>query len=45
MVTLAILAAVMFGGAALIVGALYITHRLTGGKMTFRRWYKNNFEL
>lgn len=45
MVTLAILDAIMFSGAALIVGALYGMHKLTGGKMTFRRWYKRNFEF
>lgn len=45
MITLAVLSVVMFSGAALIIGALYVTHKLTGGKMTFRRWYKKNFEL
>nr|DAH60801.1 MAG TPA: motif TRP-interacting helix [Caudoviricetes sp.] len=45
MVTLAILAAVMGISGAAIILTLYTLHKLTGGKMTLKKWYKCNFEF
>lgn len=45
MVTLAILAAIMGIGSAVIILTLYALHRLTGGKMSLKKWFKLNFEF
>ena len=45
MVTLAILAAIMGIGSAVIILTLYALHRLTGGKMGLKTWFKLNFEF
>ena len=45
MVTLAILATIMGIGSAVIILTLYALHRLTGGKMGLKKWFKLNFEF
>lgn len=45
MVTLAILAAIMGIGSAVIILTLYAMHRLTGGKMGLKKWLKLTFEF
>lgn len=45
MITLAILAAIMSIGSAVIIITLYALHRLTGGKMSLKKWFKLNFEF
>ena len=45
MVAAAILAAIMGIGSAVIVLTLYALHRLTGGKMSLKKWFKLNFEF
>ena len=45
MVTLAILAAIMGIGSAAIILTLYSLHRLTGGKMSLKKWIHLNFEF
>lgn len=45
MVTLAILAAIMGIGSAAIILTLYALHRLTGGKMSMKKWCKLNFDF
>ena len=45
MVTVAILAAIMGIGSAVIILTLYALHRLTGGKMSLKKWVHLNFEF
>lgn len=45
MVTTAILAAIMGIGSAAIILTLYALHRLTGGKMSLRKWIHLNFDF
>ena len=45
MVTLAILAAIMGIGSAVIILTLYALHRLTGGKMSLKKWVNLNFDF
>ena len=45
MITLAILAAIMGIGSAVIILTLYTLHRLTGGKMSLKKWVHLNFEF
>ncbi len=45
MATLAILAAIMGIGSAVIILTLYALHRLTGGKMRIKKWIHLNFEF
>ena len=45
MVTLAILASIMGIGSAVIILTLYALHRLTGGKMSLKKWIHLNFEF
>ena len=45
MVTTAILAAIMGIGSAAIILTLYALHRLTGGKMSLKKWVHLNFEF
>ena len=45
MVTLVILAAIMGIGSAVIILTLYAMHRLTGGKIGLKKWFKLNFEF
>ena len=45
MVTAAILAAILGAGGIVCVMALYALHRLTGGKMSLKKWLKLNFEF
>ena len=45
MVTAAILAAIMGIGSAVIILALYALHRLTGGKMSLKKWLHLNFDF
>ena len=45
MVTTAILAAIMGASGAICIMTLYALHRLTGGKMSLKKWFKLNFEF
>ena len=45
MVTAAILAAIMGIGSAVIILTLYALHRLTGGKMSLKKWAHLNFDF
>lgn len=45
MVTLAILAAILGIGSAAIILTLYALHRLTGGKMSLKKWVHLNFDF
>ena len=45
MVTAAILAAIIGAGCTVCVMALYALHRLTGGKMSLKKWLHLNFEF
>ena len=45
MVTVAILAAIMGAGGIVCVMTLYALHRLTGGKMSLKKWIHLNFEF
>ena len=45
MVTTAILAAILGASCIVCVMALYALHRLTGGKMSLKKWFKLNFEF
>lgn len=45
MITLAILTAIMGIGSAVIILTLYALHRLTGGKMSLKKWCKLNFDF
>lgn len=45
MITTAILAAIMGIGSAAIILTLYALHRLTGGKMSLKKWINLNFDF
>lgn len=45
MVTAAILAAILGAGGGICIVTLYALHRLTGGKMSLKKWFKLNFEF
>ena len=45
MVSAAILAAIMGAGGIICIVTLYALHRLTGGKMSLKKWFKLNFEF
>ena len=45
MVTLAILAAIMGASGIICIVTLYALHRLTGGKMSLRKWIHLNFDF
>lgn len=45
MITAAILAAIMGIGSAAIILTLYALHRLTGGKMSLKKWVHLNFDF
>ena len=45
MVTAAILAAILGASGAICIVMLYALHRLTGGKMSLKKWLHLNFEF
>ena len=45
MVTTAILSAILGAGGVICVMTLYALHRLTGGKMSLKKWIHLNFEF
>ena len=45
MVTVAILAAIMGAGGVICIVTLYALHRLTGEKMSLRKWIHLNFDF
>ena len=45
MVIAAVLAAIMGIGSAAIILTLYALHRLTGGKMSLKKWMHLNFDF
>ena len=45
MVTAAILAAILGAGGAICIVMLYALHRLTGGKMSLKKWFHINFDF
>lgn len=45
MITLAILASILGIGSAAIILTLYTLHRLTGGKMSLKKWVHLNFDF
>ena len=45
MVTAAILAAIMGASGAICIMTFYALHRLTGGKMSLKKWIHLNFEF
>ena len=45
MVTAAILAAIMGASCTACIMTLYALHRLTGGKMSLKKWIHLNFEF
>ena len=45
MVTAAILAAIMGAGCTACIMTLYALHRLTGGKMSLKKWFHLNFDF
>ena len=45
MVTAAILSAILGASGIVCVMALYALHRLTGGKMSLKKWIHLNFEF
>ena len=45
MVTAAILAAIMGAGCIVCIMTLYALHRLTGGKMSLKKWLHLNFDF
>ena len=45
MVTAAILAAILCASGIVCVMALYALHRLTGGKMSLKKWIHINFDF
>ena len=45
MVTAAILAAIIGASGIVCVMALYALHRLTGGKMSMKKWMRLNFDF
>ena len=45
MVTAAILAAILGAGCTACIMTLHALHRLTGGKMSLKKWIHLNFEF
>ena len=45
MVITAILAAILGASGAVCIMTLYALHRLTGGKMSLKKWLHLNFEF
>ena len=45
MVTAAILSAILGASGAICVMTLYALHRLTGGKMSLKKWMHTNFDF
>ena len=45
MVAIAILAAIMCAGCIVCIITLYALHRLTGGKMSLKKWIHLNFDF
>ena len=45
MIAAAILAAIMGASSIVCVMALYALHRLTGGKMSLKKWLHLNFDF
>ena len=45
MITLAILAAILGASCIVCVMTLYTLHRLTGGKMSLKKWIHLNFDF
>lgn len=45
MVAVAILAAIMGASGVICIITLYALHRLTGGKMSLKKWIHLNFDL
>lgn len=45
MVISAILAAIIGASGTICIITLYALHRLTGGKMSLKKWFKLNFEF
>ena len=45
MVIAAILAAIMGASGTICIMALYALHRLTGGKMSLKKWIHLNFDF
>ena len=45
MVTTAILAAILGADGAICIVMLYALHRLTGGKMSLKKWFHLNFDF
>ena len=45
MVAAAILAAIMGAGCIVCIMTLYALHRLTGGKMSLKKWIHLNFDF
>ena len=45
MVTVAILAAIIGAGCIICIVTLYALHRLTGGKMSLKKWMHLNFDF
>ena len=45
MVSAAILAAIMGESGIICIVTLYALHRLTGGKMSLKKWFHLNFDF
>ena len=45
MVIAAILSAILGAGCIVCIMTLYALHRLTGGKMSLKKWCKLNFDF
>ena len=45
MVVIAILSAILGTGCVICIITLYALHRLTGGKMSLKKWIHLNFEF
>ena len=45
MVAIAILAAIMGASGVICIVTLYALHRLTGGKMSLKKWIHLNFDF
>ena len=45
MITLAILAAILGASCVICIMTLYALHRMTGGKMSLKKWIHLNFEF
>ena len=45
MIAAAILAAILGAGGIICIVTLYTLHRLTGGKMSLKKWIHLNFEF